>query len=59
MITYSRHLKVIKYDRVRNSPGRLFRYFGQQQCNNSAITKFKQIIFILKYFDFVPIYAYK
>ena len=31
-ITYkyecSRHLKVIKYDRVRNSSGRLFQYFG-------------------------------
>ena len=25
---YSRHLKVIKDDRVRNSPGRMFQYFG-------------------------------
>ena len=25
---YSRHLKVIKDDRVRNSSGRLFQYFG-------------------------------
>ena len=25
----SRHLKVIKYDMVRNSPGRLFQYFGE------------------------------
>ena len=24
----SRHLKVIKYDRVRNSLGRVFQYFG-------------------------------
>ena len=26
----SRHLRVIKHDRVRNSSGRLFQYFGEE-----------------------------
>ena len=37
MITYSRHLKVVKDDMVRKSSGRLFQYFGAATVKAASI----------------------